>query len=139
MRDEIVSASRLVVPVHFSTLRSVVEHVASEAFSSCFHIKIPLVFIHGVDQSRDYFVQEFEAMSIAGYQLNRVQNYYYLSEERLAKRWMGKSSSFGLDELDRERGHRRTRSTDSRLGSGLGLVSGMASLESSIDDMRVND
>jgi hypothetical protein len=103
MKDEIIAAARTIVPITSSTLEKVVSHIQSSKVASCQFVRVPLLFVYGAEQSMHRFIQEFESMSIPGYNLNKVENYYYLSEDRpLSRHWHVKDASLtsSLDVLD---------------------------------------
>lgn len=58
LKDEIVSALRLVAPVTKDTLEMVTNHVKdSPESSNCVHELIDLQFVYGVDRTKPHFIE----------------------------------------------------------------------------------
>ena len=78
MCDELVSVGHAVLP-SAELLQSVASHVqATHNVGSCRAHQVPLKFVFGELSSMSYFTQRLEAISIPGYQLVKLEDYYYL-------------------------------------------------------------
>lgn len=57
MSDEIIAAARTTVPITSATLEKVVCHIQSSQVKSCQSVRVPLLFVYGVEQSMRRFIQ----------------------------------------------------------------------------------
>lgn len=68
------------LPISPGLLQGVSSHIQTthNSLETCFTRHVPLKFVFGVQHSMSYFSQQLEALTVPGYQLLKLEDYYYL-------------------------------------------------------------
>ncbi|XP_053393950.1 KICSTOR complex protein SZT2-like isoform X2 [Mercenaria mercenaria] len=86
LQDEIVSNLRHISPINTDALNFVAKHIQSSSGLGKANVSVdnvPLQFVFGSDQSNEKFTEQFQKMSFQNYQLNKEDEWYYLSKKRI--------------------------------------------------------
>ena len=69
------------LPATLGLLQGVATHVQTTHQQNCLAQQIPLKFVFGESNSLTHFTQHLEAMEISGYQLHKLEDYYYFQQK----------------------------------------------------------
>ncbi|XP_060584658.1 uncharacterized protein LOC132740711 [Ruditapes philippinarum] len=86
LHDEIVSNLRHISPITTDALNFVAKHIQCTSGLGKANVSVetvPLQFVFGSEQSNEKFTEEFQKMSFKNYQLNKEDEWYYLSKKRI--------------------------------------------------------
>lgn len=86
--DELVSVGLSQPSVSPGLLQGVATHIQTtrNALGTCSTQQVPLNFVFGVLNSMSYFTQQLEAVDVPGYQLLKLDDYYYLKAKPSSRR-----------------------------------------------------